>query len=130
MPHEFLRILDGTRKTILQDALVSLPYLLHWNLSHQQSNILHPPVYVADHARYRGLLSPLKGNLSSVTSRHQEILMQYQRVCLEALGYTLPDEVVTTDELEHRLAPIYERLQLPHGRLELMTGIRDRKSVV
>ncbi len=53
--------------------------------------------------------------------------MNYQRVCLEALGYTLPREVVTTDELEHRLAPVYERLRLPHGRLELMTGIRERR---
>jgi acyl-CoA:acyl-CoA alkyltransferase len=53
--------------------------------------------------------------------------MKYRRVCLEALGYTLPREVVTTDELEHRLAPIYERLGLPHGRLELMTGIRERR---
>jgi len=53
--------------------------------------------------------------------------MRYRKVCLEAIGYTLPDEVVTTDELEHRLAPIYERLQLPHGRLELMTGIRERR---
>ncbi len=53
--------------------------------------------------------------------------MQYRKVCLEALGYTLPSEVVSTDELEHRLAPIYERLQLPHGRLELMTGIRERR---
>lgn len=53
--------------------------------------------------------------------------MNYHRVCLEALGYTLPREVVTTDELEHRLAPVYERLRLPHGRLELMTGIRERR---
>ena len=53
--------------------------------------------------------------------------MNYQRVCLEAFGYTLPREVVTTDELEHRLAPVYERLRLPHGRLELMTGIRERR---
>lgn len=53
--------------------------------------------------------------------------MNYRRVCLEALGYTLPREVVTTDELEHRLAPVYERLRLPHGRLELMTGIRERR---
>ena len=34
---------------------------------------------------------------------------------------------MTTDELEHRLGPIYDRLQLPHGRLELMTGIRERR---
>jgi 3-oxoacyl-[acyl-carrier-protein] synthase-3 len=43
------------------------------------------------------------------------------------LGYTLPDEVVTTAELERRLAPLYERLRLPEGRLELMTGIRERR---
>ncbi|MCG8449088.1 MAG: 3-oxoacyl-ACP synthase III [Pirellulales bacterium] len=53
--------------------------------------------------------------------------MQYRRVCLESFGYTLPEEVVTTDALEHRLAPVYERLRLPHGRLELMTGIRERR---
>jgi 3-oxoacyl-[acyl-carrier-protein] synthase III len=53
--------------------------------------------------------------------------MRYQRVCLEAFGYTLPEEVVTSDELERRLAPAYERLRLPYGRLELMTGIRERR---
>jgi 3-oxoacyl-[acyl-carrier-protein] synthase-3 len=39
----------------------------------------------------------------------------------------LPDEVVTTAEIERRLAPLYERLRLPEGRLELMTGIRERR---
>lgn len=53
--------------------------------------------------------------------------MHYHRVCLESFGYTLPDEVVTTTELERRLAPLYERLRLPEGRLELMTGIRERR---
>lgn len=53
--------------------------------------------------------------------------MRYQRVCLESLGYTLPQEVVTTEQLEQRLAPVYERLRLPAGRLELMTGIRERR---
>ena len=53
--------------------------------------------------------------------------MKYQRVCLESLGYTLPPEVVTTNELEGRLAPVYERLRLPEGRLELMTGIGERR---
>jgi 3-oxoacyl-[acyl-carrier-protein] synthase-3 len=53
--------------------------------------------------------------------------MRYQHVCLEAFGYTLPDEVVTSAELERRLAPAYERLRLPEGRLELMTGIRQRR---
>ncbi|MCH2114303.1 MAG: 3-oxoacyl-ACP synthase III [Pirellulales bacterium] len=53
--------------------------------------------------------------------------MRYRKVYLESFGYTLPDEVVTTDALERRLSPVYERLQLPHGRLELMTGIRERR---
>ncbi len=53
--------------------------------------------------------------------------MKYQNVCIEALGYTLPDEIVTSDELEARLEPLYRRLRLPQGRLELMTGIRQRR---
>jgi len=53
--------------------------------------------------------------------------MHFRRVCLESFGYTLPDEVVTTSELELRLAPLYDRLRLPEGRLELMTGIRERR---
>ncbi len=53
--------------------------------------------------------------------------MQFQNVCVEALGYTLPEEVVTSDEIELRLAPLYRRLRLPEGRLELMTGIRERR---
>jgi 3-oxoacyl-[acyl-carrier-protein] synthase III len=53
--------------------------------------------------------------------------MYFRRVCLESFGYTLPDEVVTTEELERRLAPLYQRLRLPEGRLELMTGIRERR---
>ncbi len=51
----------------------------------------------------------------------------YQNVCLESLGYTLPETVVTSTDLEHRLQPLYERLRLPQGRLELMTGIGERR---
>ena len=53
--------------------------------------------------------------------------MQYQNVCIESLGYTLPDEIVTSDEIERRLEPLYRRLRLPEGRLEHMTGIRERR---
>jgi 3-oxoacyl-[acyl-carrier-protein] synthase-3 len=53
--------------------------------------------------------------------------MHFKRVYIESFGYLLPDEVVTTTELEQRLAPLYERLRLPEGRLELMTGIRERR---
>lgn len=53
--------------------------------------------------------------------------MHFRRVCLESFGYTLPEEIVTTAEIERRLAPLYRRLRLPEGRLELMTGIRERR---
>jgi acyl-CoA:acyl-CoA alkyltransferase len=53
--------------------------------------------------------------------------MRYRHVCIEALAYHLPPHVVTSDEIEERLKPLYERLKLPAGRLELMTGIRERR---
>ena len=53
--------------------------------------------------------------------------MRYQHVCLEAIGYTLPEEIWTSADIESRLAPLYERLRLPEGRLELMTGIGARR---
>ena len=53
--------------------------------------------------------------------------MQYQNVCLEAFAYTLPDEVVGSGQIEAWLEPLYTRLRLPEGRLELMTGIAQRR---
>ena len=53
--------------------------------------------------------------------------MRFQNVALESIAYALPDEVVSSSALESRLAPLYERLKLPQGRLELMTGIRERR---
>ncbi len=52
---------------------------------------------------------------------------RFNNVAIESLGYTLPPEVWTSDEIEQRLEPVYERLKLPKGRLELMTGIRERR---
>ncbi len=46
---------------------------------------------------------------------------------LEPPVEALPEEAWSSDELEARLRPVYERLKLPEGRLELMTGIRERR---
>lgn len=54
-------------------------------------------------------------------------MLKYQRVRLEAFGYVLPETVVRSVDLERELAPIYERFGLHEGRLELMTGIRERR---
>lgn len=53
--------------------------------------------------------------------------MQFHNTCIESFGYCVPDEEVTSDALERRLQPLYDRLKLPEGRLELMTGIRSRR---
>lgn len=53
--------------------------------------------------------------------------MRFSNVCIEAVGYHLPERVVPSSELEERMAPLYERLKLPAGRLELMSGIRERR---
>ena len=53
--------------------------------------------------------------------------MRYQHVCLHAFGCVLPPEELTSAAIEEQLAPLYQRLKLPAGRLELMTGIRARR---
>ncbi len=53
--------------------------------------------------------------------------MRFSNVVIESLAVALPDEVLTSADVERRLAPLYERLKLPEGRLELMTGIRERR---
>ena len=53
--------------------------------------------------------------------------MKYSRVCLHNFGYELPPNVVTSADLERQLTSVYERLKLPEGRLELMSGIRSRR---
>ncbi len=53
--------------------------------------------------------------------------MTFAHTCIESLAVALPDEVWTSAQIEERLRPLYERLKLPEGRLELMTGIRERR---
>jgi 3-oxoacyl-[acyl-carrier-protein] synthase-3 len=53
--------------------------------------------------------------------------MKFSSAALEALAYALPPEAWTSAALEAKLAPLYQRLRLPEGRLELMTGIRERR---
>lgn len=52
--------------------------------------------------------------------------MQFRRVAIEAMGTVVPPVALTSAQIEADLRPLYERLRLPEGRLELMTGIRAR----
>lgn len=53
--------------------------------------------------------------------------MRFRHACIESLATVLPEEIWTSARIEERLSPLYERLKLPAGRLELMTGIRERR---
>ena len=53
--------------------------------------------------------------------------MKYEKVHLDALGYELGPVVVSTAELEERIAPVYEALHIAPGQLESLTGIRERR---
>ena len=53
--------------------------------------------------------------------------MRFHKVQIEAFAHALPERVVTSESLEERLAPLYEKLRLRTGRLELMSGIRERR---
>lgn len=54
-------------------------------------------------------------------------LVRYQRVGLAAIGYELPPKVLSSAAIEDRLSPVYQRIGLLPGRLELMTGIVERR---
>lgn len=53
--------------------------------------------------------------------------MKFRQVALESIAYVLPDRVWTSKLIEQKLAPLYKRLNLPQGRLEMMTGIKERR---
>lgn len=53
--------------------------------------------------------------------------MRYSRVYLESIGYELAPVVVTSEDLEGRLASVYEALHLAPGQLEALTGIVERR---
>lgn len=53
--------------------------------------------------------------------------MQLGRTHLGSVGIELPHEVVTSDELDERLAPAWRALGLGPGAIESLTGIAERR---
>ena len=53
--------------------------------------------------------------------------MRYQKVFLSTLAYELAPNVVTSQALEKRVEPVYQKLHFPLGQLEALTGIRERR---
>ena len=53
--------------------------------------------------------------------------MLYSNVYIDAFGYELPPNIISTDDLENRLSPLYDALHLKKGQIEAMTGIYERR---
>jgi 3-oxoacyl-[acyl-carrier-protein] synthase-3 len=53
--------------------------------------------------------------------------MRFERVFIDRFGYELAPCVVSSEELEERLEPVYRRLRIEPGQLELITGITERR---
>lgn len=53
--------------------------------------------------------------------------MRFGSVAIAADGYWLPERILPSAELEQRMAPLYARLGVNIGRLELMSGIAERR---
>ncbi len=53
--------------------------------------------------------------------------MQYSNVYVNSFGYELPSKLVTSNDIENMLEPLYNALHLQKGQLEALTGIRERR---
>ena len=54
----------------------------------------------------------------------------FENVGIEEMAFAYPPEVWPSEEIEKKLNPLYQKLNLPLGRLELMTGIKEKKILV
>jgi len=53
--------------------------------------------------------------------------MKFKNTRILAIESFLPTEMTTSDDIEENLSEVYQKLKLPIGRLEMMTGIKERR---
>ena len=54
------------------------------------------------------------------------ISFRFEHVRLESFGLNFPDSLLSSQEIEERIAPVYERLRIPTGTLERVSGVATR----
>ena len=54
------------------------------------------------------------------------VSFQFKNVFIESFALHLPEKAVSSAEIEQRLAPLYEKLRIPFGTLEKLSGIKNR----
>ncbi|WDP92836.1 MAG: 3-oxoacyl-ACP synthase III [Desulfobacter sp.] len=53
--------------------------------------------------------------------------MKYTKVFIESFGYELAPHIVTSQDIEEKLAPFYNAMGFAPGQLEMLTGIKERR---
>jgi len=53
--------------------------------------------------------------------------MKFENVVLESINLSLPEEIWTSEWIEQQVEDVYAKFRVSVGRLELMTGIRERR---
>lgn len=53
--------------------------------------------------------------------------MQYTRVFIDDISYQLAPRIISSEELECKLEPVYQALRIPKGQLKAFTGIEQRR---
>lgn len=51
--------------------------------------------------------------------------MRFDNVCIESLGYVIPETTVPTSWFEEQLQPVYKAIGVPRGFVERLTGIKE-----
>lgn len=51
----------------------------------------------------------------------------FNHTVIESIGYQLPPHVITSEDLEEQLEPLYRKLHLQKGQLTAITGIEERR---
>jgi len=53
--------------------------------------------------------------------------MKYSRVYINNMAYQMAPEVISSQSIETRLTPLYQKLRIPMGQLAALTGIEERR---
>jgi 3-oxoacyl-[acyl-carrier-protein] synthase-3 len=53
--------------------------------------------------------------------------VRFQNVAIESIGYVLPPHVISSNDLEEAIRPTLQRLGLPQGQLEKLSGVKERR---
>jgi 3-oxoacyl-[acyl-carrier-protein] synthase-3 len=61
-----------------------------------------------------------------VGQEHLMISFRFKHVRLESFGLNFPTTLLSSAEIEERIAPVYERLRIPVGTLERVSGVSTR----